>query len=128
MKQQDFKTPVKKAKNLGAGKSGARHWWMQRVTAIFLLPIIAWFIFMTTQLAGAAENSEVEYILRKDYNILGLMLMIGLLLYHGYLGTQVIIEDYIKCEMMRTWFILGVQFVSLVSFAAGILAVLKLYL
>ncbi len=128
MKQQDYKTAVKKAKNLGPGKTGAGHWWSQRVTAIFLIPVIIWFIATILQLGAISEYWQVKFILKKDYNILGLIVLTSLMLYHGYLGMQVITEDYIKCEMLRTGLILAAQFACLVTFIAAIMAILKLYI
>lgn len=34
-----YRTPLAKARGLGSAKSGTRHWWMQRVTAVALIPL-----------------------------------------------------------------------------------------
>ena len=37
-----FRTPLKRARGLGSGKSGTGHFWTQRVTAIVLAPLVGW--------------------------------------------------------------------------------------
>ena len=40
----NLQSPLGKARGLGAAKSGTNHWWMQRLTAIGLIPLSIWFI------------------------------------------------------------------------------------
>jgi len=38
-----LRTPLSQAKGLGSAKEGASHWWLQRLTAIALVPLAIWF-------------------------------------------------------------------------------------
>ena len=39
-----MRSQLGRARGLGAAKSGAAHWWAQRVTAIALVPLPLWFV------------------------------------------------------------------------------------
>ena len=42
MHEDTFRTPLKKARRLGSGKTGTSHFWWQRVTAIALVIAMFW--------------------------------------------------------------------------------------
>ena len=39
-----LRTPLSKVLGRGSAGDGVGHWWMQRVTAVALLPLTAWFV------------------------------------------------------------------------------------
>ena len=39
-----FRTPLARVRGLGSAKSGTHHWWMQRLSAIALVPLSLWFV------------------------------------------------------------------------------------
>jgi len=41
----DYRTPLSRVRGLGSAKSGTGHWWMQRVTAVALIPLSFWLIY-----------------------------------------------------------------------------------
>ena len=47
-RQDELRTPLKRARALGSGRSGTGHWWWQRVTAVALVVLTAaiWFFAM----------------------------------------------------------------------------------
>ncbi|SHE22915.1 succinate dehydrogenase, hydrophobic membrane anchor protein [methanotrophic endosymbiont of Bathymodiolus puteoserpentis (Logatchev)] len=51
----EYQTPLAKARGLGSAKSGTKHWWMQRVTAVALIPLSFWLILFVQQLFHASE-------------------------------------------------------------------------
>jgi len=42
--REDFRTPLKRARGLGSGKTGTGHWWWQRVTAVLLVLLVPWLV------------------------------------------------------------------------------------
>ena len=44
-----LRTPLSEAKGLGSAKEGASHWWLQRLTAVALVPLAIWFVFLNMQ-------------------------------------------------------------------------------
>ena len=40
----DHRTALGRARGLGSAKEGVAHWWVQRVTALLLIPLVLWFV------------------------------------------------------------------------------------
>lgn len=89
-----FVTPLKKARGLGAAKVGLHHWWMQRVTAVALLPLTLWAVFSVASLVGQ-DYAAVAAWFAKPFTSLMLTLWVSATTYHASLGLQVVIEDYV---------------------------------
>ena len=49
----DRRTPLARARGLGSAKDGVHHWWVQRLTAIALIPLVVWFAISLVMLSGA---------------------------------------------------------------------------
>lgn len=75
--------------------SGATgHFVAQRISAIALLLLGSWFVFVVPGLAGA-EHAMVAAWAAKPVNSVLLMLLGAVLAYHSWLGVQIVIEDYV---------------------------------
>ena len=92
--QERFRNPMKGARGLGSAKSGTGHFWWQRVTAIFLVPLVAWVLGMLVSLVGA-DYMTVHTTIAKPWNAIALALLALMLFWHAKLGIQVVIEDYV---------------------------------
>jgi len=92
--QDDLRTPLARARGLGSGKAGTGHFWWQRVTAIFLVPLVAWLLGMLLSLAGA-DLATVQATLARPWNAIAVALFAILMFWHAKLGIQVVIEDYV---------------------------------
>jgi succinate dehydrogenase / fumarate reductase, membrane anchor subunit len=90
----NMKTPLKKARGLGSAKSGTEHFWQQRLTAIFNLPLILFFVWFIVRHLGAARADVVASLQNPAIAIL-LLATLGSVFWHMRLGMQVIIEDYV---------------------------------
>lgn len=118
MKNSRFRTPLKVAKGHGSAKSGVGHWLHQRITAIALIPLV--FLFMCTLASILTAHSYEEVVVRLSNPFWATTLILFILVgfYHGALGMQVIIEDYVAAEMPKMLLLIGLRL------AAGFLAVL----
>lgn len=122
-----LRTPVGRARGLGAAKDGVRHWWLQRVTALALVPLSLWFVASVVALAGA-DHAAVSAWLGNPVVAVLMVLLIGTTFYHAQLGMQVVYEDYIGSHAARLVADLGTKAVCLVLAVASIFAVLKIAL
>ena len=52
----DYQTPLARVRGLGSAKAGTLHFWMQRITAITLIPLSLWMVFFTEQLLEASHE------------------------------------------------------------------------
>ncbi|NOQ16545.1 MAG: succinate dehydrogenase, hydrophobic membrane anchor protein [Methyloprofundus sp.] len=95
-----YRTPLAKARGLGSAKSGTRHWWMQRVTAVALIPLSFWLILFLQQLFQATYP-EMKQWLASPVNLTLLLAWAFVGFYHAALGIQVVIEDYLSPEWLK---------------------------
>ena len=122
-----MRSPLSRAIGLGSAKAGAEHWWAQRVTALALVPLTLWFVIAIIELAGADRALFVDWVRQPLPAVLLVSLLIATF-YHGALGLQVVIEDYVESEALRFALLIAVRLAAIVFAARGIFAVLKLSL
>ena len=120
-----MRSSIAKAKNLGSSKSGHHHWWHQRLTSIFMVPLTIWNIFILACIVKKDMAESIE-LLSSPLTIVPLILFIIIAFYHASLGMRVVIEDYISCLYIRYTLIITIQFFCLVTVASAILALLSL--
>jgi succinate dehydrogenase / fumarate reductase membrane anchor subunit len=124
-RQASLRTPLGRARGAGSAKSGAHHWWMQRVTSIALLPLTVWFILSLATSAGMTQ-AEARAWIGSPFNAVLLLALIGLTFHHVAAGLQVIIEDYVRAEGMRMAAVLAVKGLCWLAALAAALAVLRI--
>jgi succinate dehydrogenase / fumarate reductase, membrane anchor subunit len=122
-----MRSPLGRAIGLGSAKEGVGHWWAQRMTALALVPLALWFVIVIIQLAGADRALFVDW-LRHPLPAVLLVLLLIATFYHGALGLQVVIEDYLENEALRLGLLIVMRLASISLAALGIFAVLKLSL
>ena len=71
-----LRSDIGKVRGLGSAKEGVHHWWMQRLTAIALIPLVLWFVAEIAGLAGADLNAVRSWIASPVVAVL-LVLLIG---------------------------------------------------
>lgn len=120
-----LRTPLSKALGLGAAGEGAAHWWMQRMTAVALVPLVLWFTFSVAMIDELDHARFIAWVQSPIVSIL-LILLIVTGFYHMQLGLKVIVEDYMHVKWMKLTGIILVNFICVVLMVAGILSVLKI--
>lgn len=122
-----LRTPLSKARGLGAAKTGVSHWWWQRLTALALLPLILWFCFAVASLPSSGYFTVLVWIQSPLVAAL-LCILILATLYHAYLGLQVVIEDYVAAHAWRMGLIIASGFLAVLLTMVGLLAVLRIFI
>src|ERR1700676_3954211 len=122
-----MRSPLARAIGLGSAKDGVEHWWAQRVTAIALVPLTVWLVVAIIGLAGADRALFVDWVHHPLPALLLVLLLIATF-YHGALGLQVVIEDYVGNETLRFGLLIVMRLAAIVFAARRIFAVLKLSL
>jgi len=126
-----FQTPLGRVKGLGSAKDGTHHFMVQRLSAIALIPLTFCFVFALIKLIGADYATVVAWF-KSPFNALMLISFILMSTWHGALGAQVVIEDYIHCEALKIFLLIimklamgltaiaGVWFVVLINLRGGV--------
>ncbi len=121
------RTPLGRARGLGSAKTGAGHWWAQRVTALALVPLIIWFVVSMITVTGADHEAAKAFI-GSPINAVLLILLIIATFHHGHLGLQVVIEDYINTKWLEVALILSVKGAAIFLGVASVYAVFAIAL
>jgi len=111
-------TPLGRVRGLGAAKSGTRHFWHQRLTAVANVPLTIAFVLIVVMLLGR-NHAAVVQILGSPLVAVIMLLFIFSITMHMRIGMQVIIEDYVHDEgtklvllMANTFFVVAVALAS----------------
>jgi succinate dehydrogenase / fumarate reductase membrane anchor subunit len=126
MIRQRMRSPLGRAMGLGSAKEGVEQWWMERVSAVALVPLTLWFVASIIAHTGSDYDTFIAWLRTPLATVLIILLVIALF-YHTALGLQVVIEDYVHS---------GVKFAALVAMrlgcfalaAAGIVSTLRIAL
>ena len=118
---------LRPALGFGAAKEGVHHWWMQRLTAIALVPLGIWFAASVVLLEGASYERVTTWIGDPVVAVL-LILTLGTLFLHLKLGLQVVIEDYIHTKLTKYSCLVANTFLNIVLGIVCIFSVLKVAL
>ncbi len=124
---KDLRSPLAKAKGLGASGEGSHHFWLQRITALALIPLVLWFCFSIALLPEASYNT-ITLWLQSPFNAIMMALLVIVSFQHAHLGIQVILEDYIHDHGKRFIAVTFVKFLSYIMMVAGLYAIIKITL
>ncbi len=119
------RSQLSRARGLGSAKSGIGHWWVQRMTAVALVPLSLYFVVSVILLLGADQARMAAYM-AEPWNAALFLALIAMLFYHLALGVQVILEDYVPSEATRLMLMLVAKGVILFLALISAASVLKL--
>jgi succinate dehydrogenase / fumarate reductase membrane anchor subunit len=122
-----LRSPLGRARGYGSAKEGVHHFWVQRVSAVALIPLSLWFAFSVAQLPLLSFGAVKHWVAAPSVAV-ALVLFIATLFYHSMLGVQVVVEDYVAGEGRKLVTLLVLKFAHAAAAAAGIFAVLKVAL
>lgn len=125
--QDGMRTPLKVARGMGSSHSGVHHWWLQRVTAVALVPLSIWFLFLLGGMVHASYGDVMAAISQPIHALL-LIVFVACMFWHGMLGLQVIIEDYVHTRWLGVTLQMALRFGAALGALAGIMAIVAVWL
>jgi succinate dehydrogenase / fumarate reductase membrane anchor subunit len=120
----DLRSDLARVRGLGSAKDGVKHWWVQRLTAVALVPLGIWFVFQAVKLAGVS-HAAFKVWLQSGANFLLMALLVITMFYHLQLGLQVVVEDYIHTERTKTVLLVLNIFACIFLAAFSLVALVK---
>ena len=122
-----IRTPLGRARGIGASKHGVGHFVAQRVTAIALVLLVVWALAASLQMAHGDFDSAARWLASPVNAALAALLAFAAF-WHMQLGMRTIIEDYIARTATKTVLLVGNVFICWLGGALTILAILKVAL
>ena len=122
-----LRTPLKIALGLGSARSGAHHFMVQRITAVALIGLGLWIVWIALEMLHM-DYAAARALIAKPWNA---VLMIAFLItsfWHAQLGLQVVIEDYVHAKGVELAAQIAVKFICFLGAAASVLAVIRIAL
>ena len=125
MTRKPMRSALDRTQGLGSAREGIGHWWMQRVTAIALIPLTLWF---AASLIACTRGDYATLILwlRSPFTSVLTVLLLIVLFYHMALGLQVVIGDYVHSHHIKIPAIVVIQVASFALAVAGIVTTLRI--
>lgn len=119
-----FRTPMSRARGLGASRHGVGHFITERVSGLALIPLSLWAVFAGLRLASLGFDGASEWVSIPRNTVL-LILLIVTALIHLKGAVQVVIEDYFPDFTLKTVLVVANLFVCVLGGALGVVAILK---
>ena len=119
-----MRTPLARAKGLGAAGHGAEHWWLHRLSAVSNIPLILAFVIIVAALAGSGYERALAIVSHPLAAILLILAVISVT-NHMRLGMQLPIEDYIHDKGWKLAVLIANNFYAVVIAVACLWAILK---
>ena len=125
MARKQTRSSFERTQGLGSAREGVGHWWMQRVTALALIPLTLWF---TASLIARKRDDYGEFILwlHHPFNCVVMVLLLVALFYHMALGLQVVVEDYVHNDRIKLPAVVVINLGCFALATAGIIAALRI--
>jgi len=127
MNTTDLQTPLKRARGLGSAKDGTHHFVVQRITALALVPLALWVIWLALALVRA-DYAHAHAIVHQPCAAVLLTAFVIATFWHAQLGLQVVIEDYVNSRWLEVTAQLAVKFFCAVGALASVLAIVRIAL
>jgi len=124
---KNLRTPLSQVKGLGSAKDGTDHFWMQRLTAIAMIPLVMWLAFAVARLPSMSK-ADIHVWLASPFSAIMMILFLIAGCWHAKLGLQMVIEDYVGNHGVRTGGIIAVNLISVLLAVIGVFSVLRIAL
>ena len=120
-----MKTPLKQVRGLGSSHTGTEHFWQQRLTALFNIPLV---IFMIGFIISHLGSARADVVAALHHPVVAVVMAAGLLsvIWHMKLGLQMVIEDYVHGPVAKiSALILNLAYAALLA-GLALYALLKM--
>lgn len=126
MKHYDgYRNALKQARGLGSAKDGVHHFVVQRITAVALIFLGIYFLWLVVSLVGA-DYAAARAVVANPWNAVLISAFLIAMFWHSQLGLQVVIEDYVETPWLALTSQLLVKFICALAVLASVFAVIRI--
>jgi len=118
-------TAIGRVRGLGSARSGAHHWWVERLTSVATLLLFVWLLVSVLRLQDLSHDTVTEW-LASPMAAVPMLLLIVSTFWHLKLGLQVVIEDYVHEGGWKVFSITLLNFFVVGAGATAFFSVLKI--
>jgi succinate dehydrogenase / fumarate reductase membrane anchor subunit len=118
----DYQTPLKRVLALGSARGGTHHFITQRVTALALIPLSLWTIWLALTLVQA-DYAHARIIVHRPFAAVWLIALVIAVFWHAQLGLQVVIEDYVHTRWLEVLSQLAVKLFCVIGALTAVVAI-----
>lgn len=123
-KSKRLVSPLGKARGLGSAHEGVHHWLQERITGALLVPLSFWIVWSMITLQGVSY-AEFSLWLQNPLNAVLMLTFVITSFFHGAMGLQVVIEDYVAGLSTRLLLIIFTKIIFAILGLAAVFAILK---
>ncbi len=120
-----LRSPLGRVLGSGSAKDGTGHWWAERLTSVGLVPLTLWFLF-SLLLLPSLDFAVIRAWMAVPMSGLLSVLLVAVLTYHAYLGTTVVVEDYVHAHGPKLLLMVSLRFLYVLCAGASIFAILRI--
>jgi len=120
-----METPLRQVRGLGSARSGAHHWWLERLTSVATLVLFAWFIVSLLRLPGLDRGTVIEW-LSSPFAGVPMALLIVSTFWHLKLGLIVVVEDYVHEEGGKLFWVTLINFLAILGAGLALFSILRI--
>jgi succinate dehydrogenase / fumarate reductase membrane anchor subunit len=120
-----LRSPLGRARGLGAAHHGGVTWWAHTLGSIALVPLTLWFICSMIRMVGATRQDVGEWLSRPVPLVL-MLILLAITFQHMKHGLETVIEDYINQPAIRLASLLAIKGLSLFLGLACIVSALRI--
>ncbi len=120
-----FQTNFRKVEGLGSSKEGTHHWWMQRLSAVALIPLALLFVYTFVPTLGSDYQNFTESYSNLGNSIVAILFLI-VAFFHLRLGLQVVIEDYVHAKSWKVIFLVSNSLICWGLMIVGVISIARI--
>ncbi|WP_410542625.1 succinate dehydrogenase, hydrophobic membrane anchor protein [Wolbachia endosymbiont of Tetranychus urticae] len=100
--------------------NSVHHWWIQRISAVTLLFLLPWFIYLFSCTfyvdSPLSFNEKLFQAINHPLELLFFVILVFCIFWHAVLGMQVVCEDYIDSVPLRIFTITCIKYLSSITY------------